>query len=257
MAIFEAGRGQTSAVPLMFQVTDANGAPATPTSPQVQIIDQAAAVVKATLVPTERLGLVGFMVATQSVADAVTWPAGIYLVRWTAFVTTNIVNVDYLQIHEAGQFALIAGGAGGSYTTEARIRNVAKPLEHASVYPTPLIAQKAADAAAEIDVRLRGMFAVPFAAPFDPWITILNDWLAASLLLEGRQTDESDENPHSTVLRARVEAAILGILSGTIDIGVATITEPDVSPTGAYSTIGKHDSDMFGSLKPIRSTYPR
>jgi phage gp36-like protein len=236
--IYEGTKGQVAPVTLAIQFLDGAGTPTNPTAPEAKVFGGSPFALKATVALAQSLGLTGFYMAELDISNAVVWPAGQYVVRGTGTVgAVPTATVDYLQIHPTGAFGVIAGLAG-SYTTEARIRAVAKVLEDVVLVPSALVAQKAADGAAYIDGWLGEAFTVPFDLPAPGMIVLLNDWKAAALLLENKQSEAGNLNDMALMLTERVDALLQRILDGTLSIGI------DPTESGLGSSIKSNTAEV-------------
>lgn len=223
--IFQGAVGQAAAVIVAAQYLDDDSQPVTPTAPQVKIVGASPPAVLATLTPAESLGLTGFMVALLDVSNVATWPAGQYVVRWTGTTSGKVTStVDTLQLVPSAAFAT-AGMVGGSYTTEERIRSVDKALRDEKLL-APAVALEASRAADYINGRLGAIYAVPFAAPVDPFVVLLNDWKAAAMLLDEYYGENGNRGLHAVDLHKWVDDCIEWLLEGAGTLTVPPTTEP-------------------------------
>ena len=235
--IVQARAGQAEAVLLTAQFTDDDGAPATPTSPEVRVYGHdPVALVIGPVTPTEVIA--GMMLYELDISNVTTWRAGQYLVRWSGITDgTEGATVDTLQILETGSFASLVP-IGGSYTTEARIRAVNKLLEDAENIEPADVALEAWRGAEYINGRLGERYVVPFAAPYPGLITLINDWLAAAYLLDRFHGENGNLSEHARMLREWADTRLDALLAGTESIDAE-------QPGGSSAGIGAASSSSY------------
>lgn len=242
--IFQGAVGQSAGVIVAAQYLDDDSQPATPSSPEVKILGGAPLAVLATLVPAQAVSLTGFMVATLDVSNVAAWPAGQYVVRWTGVTSGKSTStVDTLQLVPSAAFAT-AGMIGGSYTTEERIRSVDKALEDEKLL-SGSVALEATRAADYINGKLAEFYTVPFAAPVDPFLVLLNDWKAAALLLDRYYGENGNRGLHAQDLNKWVDDCLQAILDGQ---ALSTVTPVTATDGGiAISRYNKHTSFIMST----------
>lgn len=249
--IFQGTVGQVSKVILAAQYLDSNGAPVTPTVPEARVYGGSPILLHATVTPTELPGVTGFMVGELDISNFALFPAGQYVVRWTGVTSgaeTSIVA--YLQIVPG---SVLAGSSvvGGSYTTEERIRNVNKLLADVSAIPTFNVALEAQRAADWINGRLGARYTVPFTAPIDPLISVLNDWWAAANLLDWRYGENGNLSDHASALRRWVDGMLDRLIAGSETLIVPPIAG-STTGSGAASSYSKTWSGTMPNIRPSR-----
>jgi len=253
--IFQGAVGQAAPIVIASQYLDDDAQPATPTSPQIKIMGGNPVAVLATLTPVEALGLTGFMLADLDVSDLNSWPSGQYVVRWTGVTSGKPTSsVDTLQLVPSAAFAT-TGTVGTSYTTEERIRAVDKALSDPTL-DSSAVALEATRGADYINGRLGGIYTVPFVAPFDPILVLMNDWKAAALLLDRYYGENGNRGLHAVDLHAWVDKWLDAILAGEIVIPTVPVVVETVG--GVARTVGsKHQSYIMPTAIPSLSVRSR
>lgn len=210
--------------PVTGAATDPTGMP---TVKVYLVLDDGTLDLKATLPLAKLQGITGWWGASQDISDTSTWPAGDY--QLVAEAVVSAMNVTYTDTFEIDETALGAVGAfiAGAYCTEAQARGHATALESVTAYPTTMFTKAAVDAAAEINMDLSAIYAVPFAAPYPDTVILLASWLTASNVLATAQSQRGNMNERAAALRAMYDAAIADIYAGLIVIDALPATSTD------------------------------
>jgi len=218
MATTRAWKGQTSKVLFAVAFTDATGAAADPTGTptlKVYLVEAAGTLtLKATLNIAKLVATTGLWGAFQDISNATTWPAGDYQLVGNATIggVASIVT-DTFEVDDSPT-SPTAGFASGAYCSEQQVRDVSAILIPGVTTPTAVVLNAIQRASRFIDLKLGGLYVVPFTPTYNDGIVLVCIWLGAGYTFENLQGQRGNTNELGATLIARAEMELADLALG-------------------------------------------